>query len=779
MGRKSLFFKFFTALTLLIAIPMIILTVILSYEVMRYSESEISKSYIGKLKVANNFSEMLAEGIYMDALKITMDGFLDDISGVYSKEKLLSSPDGLMVAYELHESIVNLASANDILHSVYLLPEGADFLVTSNQGIFKMDEFSDKEWLDEYYRFIEYKSEPAWMCTRTIPYSEDSSAASNKVITFFYMFTPYTTTAKGTLIFNIHENDLRSLINSNSSINEGYITIVNQEGKVITHIKDELVGQELKEGYLRQIQDSTENEGYFINKVGEERQLITYLKSDFNNWIYIGIFSMDILMGKVNSLMMKTVYIGLFLLLLGILVSFIVSMKVSNPLDKLVQDIRINRGIDIKSSDSEMAILSKAFEHMIKEEVRLFSILENSKNSNRNVYLLNLIQGKSTEGLNSELTGIDFNQECFICAVILIDRYHLFTNRYSNEQQEYMKTLILKVSEQLIGINYKCAGMIYQKQRIVLIINYDKIHEKDIETTLKNIFRKIQEQVIKVLDNTISIGLGNSRLNAAGVSESFERAQEALKYKLITGYGDIHFWKDAGYEEMTYYYPYSREKQLFNLISSGIVDKIDETVNEMIQEIREQGCMHYENVVQIFTQLAVNTVKFLLDQHLNISMIFGSNYNVYSILTRKETMVDIRDWLIEMFTSITEYLTGARNLNKNTFDRALAYIHENYKKDIDINVIAENVGLSYSHLRKVFKDETGENIINYINHIRIDESKRLLCQTGMTIREISSNLGYNNEQSFIRFFKKYENTSPGEYRLSKKLNNGRELAAPD
>ena len=166
--------------------------------------------------------------------------------------------------------------------------------------------------------------------------------------------------------------------------------------------------------------------------------------------------------------------------------------------------------------------------------------------------------------------------------------------------------------------------------------------------------------------------------------------------------------------------------------------------------------------------MAVNTVKFLFDLHLNTSMIFGSNYNIYHVLSSKETLEDIKVWLVEIYSAIAKYLAVSRNQNKSYFDRVLDYIHENYTKDIDINLIAENVGLSYSHLRKIFKDETGDNILNYINNMRINESKRLLCQTNLNIREIAVNLGYNNEQSFIRFFKKYESISPGEFRASRK-----------
>jgi AraC-like DNA-binding protein len=74
-------------------------------------------------------------------------------------------------------------------------------------------------------------------------------------------------------------------------------------------------------------------------------------------------------------------------------------------------------------------------------------------------------------------------------------------------------------------------------------------------------------------------------------------------------------------------------------------------------------------------------------------------------------------------------------------------------------------------MRKVFRDETGDSITNYINRRRIEESKELLRQTGMTLRETALMVGYNNEQSLIRFFKKYVGISPGEYRTALKLSS--------
>ena len=259
--------------------------------------------------------------------------------------------------------------------------------------------------------------------------------------------------------------------------------------------------------------------------------------------------------------------------------------------------------------------------------------------------------------------------------------------------------------------------------------------------------------------------MGSYQESTQGVSDSLDDAQEALKYKLITGYGSINFWHQVNKEDCVYYYPFVYEKYIFNILNAGDREKLEEVVTNLIQEIKDSGDIHYDNVVQVFNQLIGNTVKFLIDVNCNISMVFGNYYSIYHILSTKETLDDIKEWLIEMYSTIMDYLYDA-NHDKSYFELAINYIHENYKKDIDINSIAEHVGLSYSHLRKIFKDETGDNIVNYINNLRIEESKRILCQTDLTIREIALNLGYNNEQSFVRFFKKYEGISPGKFRMS-------------
>lgn len=769
MKNQSLFSKIFFILILFVAVPVIFIASLLSYQMTKYSEDEISKSAISKLKAADKLTQLTAESLAQRALEMTKGVFMNDFMVLTRYADVFSDPDSIMKLYDMQVKIIDLASSSSSLHSVYLYFDDSDYVLTSNQGSQSLEQFPDTGWMESYQKFKNKHTGSNWMSTRTIRYTKGLSEESGtKVITFFYAFTPYTATVKGVLVFNVYEPSIRMLINNDNSANDGHIEIVNTNGVVISDVNDGTIGRNVSDiPYIRQIMNTPSNEGYLIDNYSGKRFMITYYKSEYNNWIYLGIFEANNLMSQINQLKSFTISICLALILAGILISYYTSKRIYSPLKNLLQDIRQKKGIDIKSNDSEMSILSKAYDNLLKDRDRLSLIIEH-RESNKNVYLTNLLQGKNDEYLDKELTGIDFKYTKYICSVILIDRYKEFETVYSKEQQEYMRIFILKISEELFNPDFVCAGMVYEKRRIALIINYETIPENEIAKTLKEIFLKIQIEISKIMDSTISIGIGNCQSGREGISDSFDKAQLALHYKLINGYASINVWEEIFSRNSSYSYPVTHEKYLFNILNAGIRDRLEDAIAGLIQEIRNNREMQYDNVIQIFNQLIGNTIKYLLEANCNVSMIFGNNYNIYNMLSNKETLEDIKEWLVGIYTKIIEYLNKERNKSQNHFERALEYIHKNYRTEIDLNKVAEYAGISYSHLRKIFRDEAGENIVNYINSLRINESKRLLCTTGMTIKEISVALGYNSDQSYVRFFKKYEGIAPGEFRFSNK-----------
>jgi YesN/AraC family two-component response regulator len=88
---------------------------------------------------------------------------------------------------------------------------------------------------------------------------------------------------------------------------------------------------------------------------------------------------------------------------------------------------------------------------------------------------------------------------------------------------------------------------------------------------------------------------------------------------------------------------------------------------------------------------------------------------------------------------------------------------------MNITDVADYLDISYSYLSKIFRTIKGITLTDHLNKVRIEKSKEYLEKTFLTLNEIAEKVGYNNVQSYQRFFKKYMNITPGDYRRLRSL----------
>ena len=95
----------------------------------------------------------------------------------------------------------------------------------------------------------------------------------------------------------------------------------------------------------------------------------------------------------------------------------------------------------------------------------------------------------------------------------------------------------------------------------------------------------------------------------------------------------------------------------------------------------------------------------------------------------------------------------------------IIYIENNYDKhDLDVEMLAQEKSISASHLRRIFKKETGKHLVEYINEVRVGEACRLLRQSNLSIGDIAYRIGYSSISTFNRNFKELKKVSPKEWR---------------
>ena len=96
--------------------------------------------------------------------------------------------------------------------------------------------------------------------------------------------------------------------------------------------------------------------------------------------------------------------------------------------------------------------------------------------------------------------------------------------------------------------------------------------------------------------------------------------------------------------------------------------------------------------------------------------------------------------------------------------RARTVIEESYRERLSLSSVAARLHVSPAHLSRVFRQQTGSTLTEYVHQTRLCHARRLLSEGGRTICEIAYLVGYQNYRDFYRNFTKHESASPGEVR---------------
>ncbi|GBF73483.1 DNA-binding response regulator [Paenibacillus sp. 598K] len=97
--------------------------------------------------------------------------------------------------------------------------------------------------------------------------------------------------------------------------------------------------------------------------------------------------------------------------------------------------------------------------------------------------------------------------------------------------------------------------------------------------------------------------------------------------------------------------------------------------------------------------------------------------------------------------------------------RILMYMEAHYAEDLSLERLAELMDLHPHYISRLFKKETGDNFVNYLNALRIREAQQLLkSQRQLPVSAVGQRVGFEDKHYFSKVFKKYTGRTPKGYR---------------
>lgn len=114
------------------------------------------------------------------------------------------------------------------------------------------------------------------------------------------------------------------------------------------------------------------------------------------------------------------------------------------------------------------------------------------------------------------------------------------------------------------------------------------------------------------------------------------------------------------------------------------------------------------------------------------------------------------------------YQIEIRNLEsksiKDQIEDIKFYIDNNFEKEIRLVDLANQLFVTEQYLSRIFKEQTGIGISEYLIRSRLAKVRQLLLETEESVTDIAFSAGFSNINSFNRIFKKYQGMTPSEYR---------------
>lgn len=116
-------------------------------------------------------------------------------------------------------------------------------------------------------------------------------------------------------------------------------------------------------------------------------------------------------------------------------------------------------------------------------------------------------------------------------------------------------------------------------------------------------------------------------------------------------------------------------------------------------------------------------------------------------------------------TDNNSYISTNENIKeRKIIEAAKQYIITNFSIDLSLESVASYVNMNPNYFSGLFKEESGENFIDFLTRVRIEKAKELLDDYSLKVYEISEMVGYYSPKHFSKVFKRVVGITPIEYR---------------
>ncbi|MGG4090390.1 helix-turn-helix domain-containing protein [Paenibacillus lautus] len=468
------------------------------------------------------------------------------------------------------------------------------------------------------------------------------------------------------------------------------------------------------------------------------------------------------------------------LLLCAVSVAWIVYVTLQNyrPIQRLVnqlQQLSSKDDVPEEIHKNEFTFINSKLQNMIDQNKRFQFQFEEDLKAKQNFFMYELLEGTRSFDLKewekeAAKHGLPVLFGKPLVFVLEIDHRSEWSANYGQKQhgsqQKAIETIILEAASDH-ACEVKLLWVSLHQLACILVIS-PQAEKQGFEAL--SFTKECQRRFADALSFTVSVGIGEPVEHPDNLHDSYHEALDALQTKPVNRSAMIiPYSSDALSKDHSFHY----------------FQQVDRIVDAFqLQEVKWKTQMQalFQNMLEEgISRRGASSVLHYLTYHLNKTA--SSMNDEYYLLWKTETMpaldrvqkeIDLpEDWtqmVLQLLEQFAQRLDKQRNLRSqgNLVQEVKTYIEKHYTKaELSLDYLQDKFGISGKYLSRLFKEEYGLKFVDFLIDLRIQEAKRLLTESALSVQEITERVGYSSPISFARTFKKITGVPPMDYRKGK------------
>lgn len=486
--------------------------------------------------------------------------------------------------------------------------------------------------------------------------------------------------------------------------------------------------------------DSAVNSTIILN--GEKNYVIQY-NGKTSGWKYLALLPESYVLSKVRYYQIFSLVINFIILILGFAICLFFAIRKSKSFRALIDTLGISfDGFGIKSLISKDEFKDiRAHISKIKDENAL--LLEKGTQNILRRILSGQIEKESD--IKKELANhkIELSGNCF-AAILIRNTNGNFLEKGAGNYDDYVFFKVCEIIE-----NAKICFI--DKHNTAVLFAIDAENFKNI---INLYISRIKYELFKYQPQVL-IGVGNPTEKLSELSSALKQANEVVEYKFLLEDANLCFYDELPNEDENYYYPLEIENELFK----SVLDSDFEMARNVLRKIQTENFgkkkLCISAIEELLAELRASIKKIcrLQAEYLEFNQEKCSVNHFFEYTTNIVYM---------LCSDMGENETQSRSTK--LCKEIINYIELHYGNyNLSLDMLAREFRIHPNYLSGMFKKQTGNNLITYIEKLRIEKAAQLLSEGKYTVNEVSESVGFTNTSTFRRSFKKVMGVPPSMY----------------